>query len=29
MVPLGRDIARAKLAALGAGAARVRRELGG
>ncbi len=28
MVPLGRDVARAKLEALGAGAARVRRELG-
>ena len=28
MVPLGRGVARAKLAALGAGAARVRRELG-
>jgi 5-methyltetrahydropteroyltriglutamate--homocysteine methyltransferase len=29
MVPLARDVARAKLAALGAGAALVRRELGG
>jgi 5-methyltetrahydropteroyltriglutamate--homocysteine methyltransferase len=29
MVPLSREVARAKLVALGAGAARVRRELGG